>query len=538
MMPFEIAYADYLPDRDTSKIPGSIADMSGFAPLERGGYATVRKEQAASMPAYVMTRLAQVFPGINQMFAFHRSGVVKYDEASAQASVMAAVTVLASVGTDLYALMWSATAWGTKIIACGESEGRAPLPVVTSSNGATFGALAGTPPAAKFVASNLDFVMLANTEDATQGAMVDQVWWSGLGNPDTWAPSIGTQAGRYRLLEVPGPITALTAYKDTFVAFKRKGMFVGQYVGPPFLFSWRMVTSSIGAVNNKAVAEIDDRMYFVNDNGVYEFDGANFRCISTNVWRSILHQVAYIKERVGTAPGNWPSLPYGTNTFTASTYKLNIYDEVALGVDAFEGVLWLAFSAIGFANYWYAWCYNVRTGKWSRAGLVVNNGVVSAEAGEWQNPVFVKTTMEDMRLQLGKGIVKQQDRAWMVVAEPAAVKLYSLSYPAAIDTSTLTAHMDTGIVGRPEGSSDAIGVHVAAANGSDATVFGSCVLYGYANETMTTGAQTATATVNTELDRFDGRLSSRFRMARLTGANGKVGIVSGVGIESKPFGKR
>ena len=51
-------------------------------------------------------------------------------------------------------------------------------------------------------------------------------------------------------------------------------------------------------------------------------------------------------------------------------------------------------------------------------------------------------------------------------------------------------------------------------------------------------AQTATATVNTELDRFDGRLSSRFRMARLTGANGKVGIVSGVGIESKPFGKR
>lgn len=543
-MPFEIAPSVYVPDMDPYTIPGAISDMSGFVPLERGAFATVQKVLVGSLDATEPTiRHAEVFDNVNFLFSFTRSNISKY----AFSAQVGAKTEIHSATAMGFAEVrdWSAAQWGTRIIACGrryEPGVADPLPVLSSVNGATFTALSGTPPSAAYVAANVNFVMLAHTDDGTEYR--DEVWWSGLQNPLTWTPSIATQAGRYRLLDVPGRITALVGYKDVFLAFKEKGVFIGEYVGPPFIFNWRLLSRAIGCVNNHSVVEVDDKLYFINDNGMYEFDGTNFRCVSTPIWRSILHQSGYTKERVGTAPGNWPSVPYGENGLTSSYFEDDMESNIALGVDQFEGVVWVLTTVLGTVDYWYAWCYNVRTGKWSRVGRVVSDGKV--ETGFYLNnqyPLAVKVSWKRMKSGgfYSSGSNVSQWRIWLPVniGTPSnACKVFAMAYPAASDTDTLTGHIDTGIVGRPEGSSDAVGVHINAANGSDASAFSACTLYGYANESMTTGQQTATATLNSDLDRFDGRISSRFRMARLTLGDNKTCILSGVGIESKPIGKR
>ena len=97
--------------------------------------------------------------------------------------------------------------------------------------------------------------------------------------------------------------------------------------------------------------------------------------------------------------------------------------------------------------------------------------------------------------------------------------------------------MTTALVGTPNGSSDTFGVHVRCLSGSSAGAFDHCVVTGYANESKTAGKQTATAVLNADLDRFDGRLNSRYKLATVYMKDKAQAIITGVGIEAYPKSK-
>jgi hypothetical protein len=286
----------FAPDIDTawSSHPGALSAINALAPLQSGIYGSVGTAAYLSaltgtdhLTAYLFRQVA----GTVRLLTFRKQNIDEYDSSASRTN---RGTSYSASTTD-----WSAAAWGNQIIACNY------LNNTQSSTGGAFADLGGSSPKARYVAANLNFVMLADVDDSGSNVYSDMVWWCALQNPASWTPSIATEAGNVRLLDAPGPIRQLIAYRDTFVAFKDNAIFVGEYVGPSFVFSWRLVSNRVGCIAPKSVVELDGKLYFLHSSGFWEFDGQTLRNVGLPVFQSFLTANNYMAGGIGgaTAPG-------------------------------------------------------------------------------------------------------------------------------------------------------------------------------------------------------------------------------------------
>lgn len=140
-----------------------------------------------------------------------------------------------------------------------------------------------TAPGARIVEVVLDFVMAFNTKEATYGDSPDRWWCSGAGNKDTWTPNVATQANTGILYDAPGPITAAKKLGSSIVVYKERSMFFGQYVGPPDVWSFRLLPGTgIGTPGPYGVVDIRSAHVFVGFEDFYVFDGTRPQAIGTN----------------------------------------------------------------------------------------------------------------------------------------------------------------------------------------------------------------------------------------------------------------
>ena len=492
--------AVYCPDLDTRKIPGALIDMYRWAPLASGMFGTTAVADVFSITgiAFLAKTFVKVAGTVRFLVFGASSGTGVIDEYSASGTRTNRATSLTASS------YWTAASWGDQIIATNYAD------AVQSSTGAGFTALSGSPPKARHIAANINFVMLASTNDGT--AYEDEVYWSGIRNPLTWTPSIATQCGRIRLLDTPGPITQLVAFRDKFYAFKENSIFVGEYVGPPAIFQWRVVSSRIGCVGfaGQAVTECDDKLYFAHTTGFYEFDGSQVRNVGLPVWRTILNAVGY---------GGNPKI-------TASTGVALSTNRVV--ADDIEGIVWYMGYNLETSLYSaFAWGYNVRTGKWAC------HGQTTTSDAEWPH-IWVQTNHSDMRAFLGTA-ANVAGRVWQINNSTAACKFRQLLYP--YDTNAACT-LTTGLVGDDNGSTTITGLHYRIVEPSETVPFASCTFNGYASETKLTNVQTATAVVNADLERFDGLQSARYHSATITGTVGKKCVLAGFGFDQAPSAKR
>lgn len=141
-----------------------------------------------------------------------------------------------------------------------------------SSPGGIFADIA-TAPKASILCTASGFVMALNTTDATYGDRPDGWWCSGLRDQTIWTPAAATQAANGRLLDSPGAILAAGALGDNVVAYKATSMYIGQYEGPPRIWTWLRVPGDIGCASKRAVVVVDTSHYFLGPNDFYVFDG-------------------------------------------------------------------------------------------------------------------------------------------------------------------------------------------------------------------------------------------------------------------------
>jgi hypothetical protein len=495
-MPTQIADVVYCPDLDTAKIPGSLTDMYRWAPLQSGFYGS-----SAIVDLWTVTSIAtlgKTFPaaagGSVRFLVFSDNNIDEYTSTGTKTNRGTGYTTN---------LTWSAAQWGDQIIATNYVD------AVQSSTTGAFTALSGSPPKARLVAANVNFVMLAGTNDGST-AYQDEVYWSGLQNPATWTPSLATQCGRIRLVDTPGPIRQLIAFKDKFYAFKENSIYVGEYVGPPYIFQWRLVSAKIGAVGfwNQGVTECEDALWFAHSTGFYRFDGAQLTNVGVPVWRTILNTIGF-----GGAPKQ--------GVTSASINQLRI------AADDVEGVVWIMGYVFSDPYYPpYAWGYNVHSNKWAAHGL---NDTTCDPYSTW-----VQTNHTDMRTFLGSS-ANVSGRIWRLSNVYPTSKLHEIRYPY---DWNIAGTFTTGLAGDRQGSTTLTGLEYRIVYGSDAAPFTSCTLEGYNSETLLTGSMSATATVNTDLERFDGKQSAKFHRAIVTGTVDKTCVLAGIGLEVQPRAKR
>lgn len=185
---------------------------------------------------------------------------------------------------------WSMTSFGERIIASNYADNVQTFLCGTDTK---FSDLSAGAPKARFAAVIRDFLMLANTSDATNGAQPRRCWWPAIGNPTSW-PTPGTNAALqvesdYQDLEQSdlGEITGLIGGQLSSAdgaAFCERGIYSIQYVGSSGgIFSFIVAQGAAGTraplsivrrrlqtqlAGNRAVA------YYLGEDDFFAFDGA------------------------------------------------------------------------------------------------------------------------------------------------------------------------------------------------------------------------------------------------------------------------
>jgi hypothetical protein len=264
----------FAPDADPTT-PGIITVCDGWIPTQKGmrtAYEPITTGYGALPSACKGAVLARLVDGSVRIIAGTATNL--YD-------VESGTWVEISKTTDVYATAagrWRFAQIGNATVAVNWYD----VPQVSITSG-DFADLANAPKAKYICATKStsgEFLMLGATDDTavtiTGGpAANDQnrVWWSGIGNYTTWAPSLSTEAGTLQLVDTPGPITALKALGEYIVAYKEKAVYVGSYQGNVIQWGFRNVSDDIGALSNECVVVAGTSHYFISIDNVYRFSG-------------------------------------------------------------------------------------------------------------------------------------------------------------------------------------------------------------------------------------------------------------------------
>lgn len=496
----------FAPDLDNawSVAPGALASLNAFAPLQNGNYGSVGTASLFNLTGSDILH-GQTFKqvaGTVRLLMFRPGNIDEYDNVGTRTN--------RGTGYNAATTAWSAAAWGNQIIACNY------LDATQSSSGAGFAGLGGGSPKARYVAANLKFVMLADVDDGGSNVFSDMVWWCGIRNPATWAPALATQAGNERLLDAPGPIRGIVAFRDTFVIFKDNAFWVAEYIGVgpnQFIFDFRLVSAKIGCIAPQTIVELDGKLYFLHSSGFYEFDGQSLKQIGLPVFQSFLRDAGYITRATGLSVSLTPE---GVSLAQAA-------------VDDIEGVVWFrsAYKITASSQQTMTlYGYNARSGKWGKHQVATGQGATA-----WPRLAFTNFAEQQSFL------TGAANRLWVVWNDSTST-FRAVKYPIAT-TDTVAATYTTGVFGSVDGS-DLIDKHyVRTIEGTDLDTGVTAAINGYTSENkLKTNGVALNGTYNTEFDEIDIRINARFKTVAPTWTVGKLTLLGGIGFNGKPGGKR
>ena len=242
---------------------GIIADCFNFIPYESGMESApsaastgIAALAAACLQATTITKL----DGTSRTFAASATRIYELSGTS---------WTDRSAGGGAYTTTtaWQFTQFGDATLAA------SPNNTLQASTTGAFAAVSGAPQARvlfSVITGGGGFVIAANT-----GTAVDQVHNSAVNDHTSWTVSVATQANTARLLgNDAGAITAGIEFGDRPVIFKRRTMFLGNYVGAPDTFNWNEVPGGAGCVGPNAVVTIDQGLFFLGPDQFWIFDGA------------------------------------------------------------------------------------------------------------------------------------------------------------------------------------------------------------------------------------------------------------------------
>lgn len=150
------------------------------------------------------------------------------------------------------------------------------IDILQASNGAgtAFADVTGSPKC-KVLDVAQGFVMMGATNEGTYGDQPDRWWCSAIYDYTDWTPNVATQATTGRLVDVAGAINAIKALGSNFVAYKDKGIFIGQYIGSPLVWQWTQVPSEVGCSSQEAIANVSGIGHiFIGQDNIYLYNGS------------------------------------------------------------------------------------------------------------------------------------------------------------------------------------------------------------------------------------------------------------------------
>ena len=108
--------------------------------------------------------------------------------------------------------------------------------------------------------------------------------------PSSWDENSATvDAGEYELADTKGPILDGMPLRDTFMIYKDDSVYSMSYIGTPFIFAFRQLSPSIGALTKNCVAVLSNGDHFILGKGdIYKNDGQKIESILPHKIRDYL----------------------------------------------------------------------------------------------------------------------------------------------------------------------------------------------------------------------------------------------------------
>lgn len=277
-----VPFLGYSPDIDP-QTPGCITDVDNMIPTTRGmkGCPSPMDAGYAAFDSAVRgLAVVKVIDGSKRIFA---GTSTKLYELSGGAAID-----VSRVGDYLLGAesRWSITQFGNDTIAASKET-----TLQRSNTTGDFADISGAPKA-RFVASAAGFVMAADTNDSTFGDQADRWWSCAYQDVTDWTPSVATQSVSGRLIESPGPIRALKALGDSFVAYKERAIFLGSYVGGDAVWQWQSIPGDYGVMSNDAVVSTGYNHFFLGPDDFYVFDGTRAVPIGSPIRETFLRDLS------------------------------------------------------------------------------------------------------------------------------------------------------------------------------------------------------------------------------------------------------
>ena len=190
-------------------------------------------------------------------------------------------------GATSIATTWSFTSFGDIIIATNGTS--APqiwklttnaFAALSSETGAT-----GVPSTAEIVMRIRGHILFFNTN-----AGDNTVAFSDVENPAIYTASTTNAAGSLVVRDMNGAIKAAVPFKDGALVLGKDQAFIVKHVGSPFFFTYKQVTTGIGAVSKASVIVVNNIAYGMGQRGIWQFDGLNYRYIDTPALQEFIQE--------------------------------------------------------------------------------------------------------------------------------------------------------------------------------------------------------------------------------------------------------
>ena len=101
--------------------------------------------------------------------------------------------------------------------------------------------------------------------------------------PVTWARGdITLDAGEYELADTPGDIVDGLPLGDSFLIYKDDSIYIMNYVGTPYIFSFKLLSPTIGLLARDAIAEYEGGHFFMGNSDFYLCNGQSITALLPN----------------------------------------------------------------------------------------------------------------------------------------------------------------------------------------------------------------------------------------------------------------
>jgi len=210
--------------------------------------------------------------------------------------------------------------------------------------------------------------------------------------PTSWDESLATvDAGEYELADSKGAILDGLPLRDTFMIYKEDSIYSMTYVGTPFIFAFRQLSPSVGALTKNCVAEFDGGHFVFGNGDVYINDGQKVTSILPHKIRdyvfNFIDGAQFKKSFVVADYGNtemWACFPTAENTSNQCN-KAVVWNwtNQAFTLRDLPNLAHIGYGSIDDPNSFTTWAaalpiWSAALGSWSATWSQVENVLVMA----------------------------------------------------------------------------------------------------------------------------------------------------------------